>query len=72
MSAPPVPTSSNVSSARWAASASIAAALSLTPPNSLLIRPRSRRLPARASGSSQRSVEELDPIGETLHGIDRA
>ena len=52
MSAPPVPTSSRVSSGRWAASASMAPAVRRTPPSQRLTRRRSRRLPASAAGSS--------------------
>ena len=52
MSAPPVPTSSRVSSGRWAASASIAGAVRLAPPSQRLTRRRSRRLPVKAAGSS--------------------
>src|SRR3954452_11106925 len=52
ISAPPVPTSSRLTSSRCAASASIASALSRTPPDQRLIRRRSRRLPASAAGSS--------------------
>ena len=66
MSAPPVPTSSMVSCARCAARASIASALSRTPPSRRLIRPRSRRFPVRAPGS-QRPVEQLDGIDAALH-----
>ena len=52
MSAPPVPTSSRVSSGRWAASASMAGAVRLAPPSQRLTRRRSRRLPVNADGSS--------------------
>src|SRR6187401_1361607 len=52
MSAPPVPTSSTVRESRCAASASMASALSRTPPSQRLIRRRSRRLPASVAGSS--------------------
>ena len=49
MSAPPVPTSRRVRSRRWAASASMPADVSATPPSQRLIRRRSRRLPTRAA-----------------------
>ena len=67
MSAPPVPTSSTVSESRCAASASIASALSRTPPSQRLIRRRSRRLPASVGRIVQRPVEKLDGIGEAVH-----
>lgn len=63
MSAPTVPTSSRVSSARPAARASMAAVLRTTPPSQRLIRRGSRRLPAR-DGIVEWAVEQLDGVGE--------
>ena len=67
MSAPPVPTSSRLTSSRCAASASIPSALRRTPPSQRLIRRRSRRFPDERGRVVERSVEQLDGVGLSLH-----